>query len=301
MPRQLDQSQGNSLNQTRNKKVLLLGSGISKSISPSIQNKAFHELGLGIEYELCDISEDLFDSKLAEIIRDDRIIGFNVTIPFKERVISHIKVLDPRAQVTGAVNLVVISTDRRRLTGFNTDVDGVIASLSKLGLIGRSGQVGVILGSGGASRACIYALLTNGFDSLTILNRSEKRAVEVARHFSGIFPGKKINHAELTEQNLRVAMQNASLLVNTIPMTAEIPFEVDFTSAPQGMKYLDLNYRKNPPLLRAAKRKGISAIEGSLMLVEQAARSFEILTGISAPRKTMMLAAKKVDKTSVIN
>ncbi len=172
-------------------------------------------------------------------------------------------------------------------------MDGVIASLSKLGLIGRSGLTGVVLGSGGASRACVYALLTNGFDVLTILNRSAKRAQEVAIHFQQLNPGKKISYAELTEENLLVALPNASLLVNTIPMSAELLFEVDFASVPEGMKYFDLNYRRNPPLLRVAKRKGISSIDGVLMLVEQAARSFEILTGISAPRKTMMLAAKK--------
>ncbi len=273
--------------------MFLLGSGISKSISPAIHNKAFRELGLDIEYSLCDIPEDSLDSKLDEFVEEERVIGFNVTIPFKERIIGRITHLDPVAHGVGAINLVVISADRKKMIGYNTDVDGVVASLSKLGLLGRSGQSALILGSGGASRACIYALLNNGFDTITIFNRTEKRAEEVASKFSHIFPEKKVIPARLAPPELELAMGDVDLMINTVPFTAEIPFEVSFTYALKKMRYLDLNYRKNSPLLREARREAIPSIDGSLMLVEQAARSFEILTGINAPRKTMMLAAQK--------
>jgi shikimate dehydrogenase len=279
--------------QLKKRKVLLLGAGISKSISPELNNKAYRELGLDMEYSLCEIPEDSFDSKLEELVGDERVLGFNVTIPFKEKIISHLNWLDPVARIIGAVNLVVISADRKKLSGYNTDVDGVVASLSKLGLIGHSGQVAVILGAGGAARACVYALLSNGFDKIRILNRSEKRARELASSFSKYFPEKGIVCFGLTSGDLETALPDADLLVNTIPIAVQIPFEVSFVSAQNKIKYLDLNYRKNPPILRAAKRDGVPSIDGALMLVEQAARSFEILTGISAPRKTMMLAAKR--------
>ncbi len=275
----------------KSRKVLLLGSGISKSISPSINNKAYRELGLDIEYRLCEIPEEAFDSKLTELFNDERVLGFNVTIPFKEKIVSHLDWLDPVAQAVGAVNLVVISPDRKRRLGYNTDVDGVVASLSKLGLIGRSDQRAVLLGAGGAARACVFALLNNGFRHLKIFNRTEERARELVSNFSKMFPGKEIEFAAMTSQELSTALKDADLLVNTIPISVKILVEINFVSALK-IKCLDLNYRKNPPVLRAAKRDGIPSIDGSLMLVEQAARSFEILTGISAPRKTMMLATK---------
>lgn len=275
------------------RRVFLLGSGISKSISPAIHNKAFRELGLNIEYGLCDIPENSLDAKLDELFKDRRVIGFNVTIPFKEKIIPRMTWLDPTAMAVGAVNLVTLSADRKRISGYNTDVDGVLASLSKLGLVGHSGQSAVILGSGGASRAVIFTLLNHGFDTVTILNRTARRAEKLVSDFAPHFPDKKFVHGKLSALHLGSAIEKADLLVNTLPASAAITFEIPFSSAPKKMKFLDLNYRKNPPLLREARKEGFVSIDGSLMLVEQAARSFEILTGISAPRKSMMLAAKR--------
>lgn len=275
------------------RKVLLLGSGICKSISPAIHNKAFRELGLNLEYSLCDIPESSLDAKLNELFKDARVIGFNVTIPFKEKIIRRMTELDPVALAVGAVNLVVVSADRKKVFGYNTDVDGALASLSKLGLVGRSGQRAVVLGSGGASRAVIFTLLNQEFDTITILNRTTGRAEKLVSDFAVQFPERKIVCGKLSIADLKPALEDADLLVNTLPATVGIPFEIDFLSAPKKMKFLDLNYRKNPPLLREARKNGFVSIDGSLMLVEQAARSFEILTGISAPRKSMMLAAKK--------
>jgi shikimate dehydrogenase len=284
-----------SLKQAKHRVVLLLGTGISKSISPLIHNKAYHELGLDLEYKLCDIPEDLLDRKLDELLKDEKVIGFNVTIPFKEKIIKRLSEIESVAKQIRAVNLVTISTDRRKMTGYNTDVDGIVASLSKLGLIGRDNQYAVILGSGGAARACVYALLSNGFESVDIMNRSIERAEKVVRDFLSDSPEKKIRSFVLTSHQLENSLLNADLLVNTIPLTAELPFEVSFASARKGLKYLDLNYRKGAPILQMAKKEGVACIDGSLMLVEQAARSFEILTGISAPRKTMMLATKRAE------
>jgi len=85
----------------------------------------------------------------------------------------------------------------------------------------------------------------------------------------------------------------ADLLLNTIPFAASIPFEINFSLAPKDMKYFDLNYRADAPILKEAKKAGLVTIDGLLMLVEQAAKSFEIWTGIIAPRKAMMSTAKK--------
>lgn len=246
-----------------------------------------------MEYSLCDIREDMLEATMERIIKDDRIIGFNVTIPFKEQIRRFLTELDRTAENAGAVNLVVVSAGRRKLTGYNTDIDGVIASLSKLGVIDHSGHSAVILGAGGAARGCICALLASGFDEITVLNRSEKRAVEVASYFQELYPRKRIRAAPLDSSDLESAFSKASILINTIPLNAKLPFVPDFSKAPKSTKFLDLNYRKNAPLLGLAKKEGIASIDGSLMLVEQAARSFEILTGISAPRKIMMLVVKK--------
>ena len=99
----------------------------------------------------------------------------------------------------------------------------------------------------------------------------------------------------LTKESVESSMSDeVDLLINTIPFSVSIPFEVNFRLAPEGMKFFDLNYRTDSPILKEAKKEGLVTIDGLLMLVEQAAKSFEIWTGISAPRKTMMLTARKV-------
>ena len=172
------------------KKVFLLGSGIAKSISPAIHNKVIRELGLDMEYGLSDVPDSGFRSRLDEFAMDRDVVGLNVTIPFKERILSLMARLEPDANAVGAVNVVTF-TQERKMIGHNTDIDGVVASLSKLGLIGQKGQRAVVLGAGGASRACIYALFSNGFEEVKILNRTKDRAEEVAHAFQSSIPWQK--------------------------------------------------------------------------------------------------------------
>jgi len=246
-----------------------------------------------MEYSLSDVPDSDFRSRLDEYAADKDVVGFNVTIPFKEAILPLMARIDADAKAVGAVNVVTF-TQERKMIGHNTDIEGVVASLSKLGLIGKTGQRAVILGAGGASRACVYALLNNGFDEVKILNRTKKRAEEVAHAFQLQFPGKKVESSELTKDSVEGSLSDkADLLINTIPSTASIPLNLDFSLAPRDMKYFDLNYRADLPILRDAKKAGLVTIDGLLMLVEQAAKSFEIWTGISAPRKTMMLTARR--------
>ncbi|MDA4111083.1 MAG: shikimate dehydrogenase [Thaumarchaeota archaeon] len=274
-------------------RILLLGYGISKSISPSIHKKAFTELGIAAEYALMDVGDSELEAKLSEIKNSADIIGFNVTIPYKERVLFFMSDLDNQARVVGAVNTVKFDQNRRMI-GYNTDVDGIIASLSRLGLVGREkGRKAVVLGAGGAARACIYATLTNGFDRIIILNRTEGRASVLVSEFKAKFPGISLEFSKLSSADLDESIaENCDLLINTIPTAGDFPVKTKFETASNTMKFFDLSYRGPTPLLKAASYRGLDAIDGLLMLVEQAARSFEIWTGISAPRKTMMQEAR---------
>lgn len=277
------------------RKALLLGTGIGESISPQIQNSAFRKLGIGAQYSLVDINEWEFSSTMRKILRSDDIIGFNITVPFKERVIKHLSSIDSRSKAIGAVNTVKISKVGV-LRGFNTDYDGIVATLENMKLRhGSRKKRGVILGAGGAARACVYTLAKNGFNSIMILNRTRKRASMLAHHFSLHFPRLAIDTAELSTENLGEGIKECDLLINAISDSTKdhFPIKIDFVNAQAGMKALDLGYKEQSLFLSTALKQGIWATDGLLMLVEQAASSFEIWTGKTAPRKDMMTAARK--------
>ena len=271
-------------------KVFLIGSGISKSISPVMHNRAFEKVGFNAKYSLLEISDRRFDSEIARIQRADDILGFNVTAPYKERILPYVGRLDEQSKLVGAVNTVKISEGR--MFGFNTDVDGVEFTLSKLGIGGTSKKC-VILGAGGAAKACVYAVLKNDFDRLAVLNRSIERANKLSVHFGKLFPDASIDVLPLERKQLSRAIGDSDLLINATTSSREFVAYIDFASASKIMKFFDLDYRGISPLLKEAAKHRIKSIDGLPMLVEQAAKSFEIWTGVTAPRKAMAIAAKK--------
>jgi shikimate dehydrogenase len=275
------------------KKVLLLGQGIGKSISPAIHQRAFAEVGFSGTYELLDLETTEFETDLQEIRASSEIIGFNVTIPYKEKILPYLQFVDEQAKQVGAVNTVKFDP-KRTMAGFNTDVDGIIATFSQLDLIERNaGGRAVILGAGGAARACAYVALQKGFDYIAILNRSPGRAAALAAEFGGNFPGRKLVSSELERKSFENFIgDGCRLLINTIPPSESLPFRTALETASPSMKYFELSYLGGSSLMKAVQARRLKAIDGLLMLVEQAANSFEIWTGISAPREAMLLEAQ---------
>jgi shikimate dehydrogenase len=269
-------------------RYLLLGADIKKSISPVIQNAAFHKVGIPGVYELYQIRKTKFALEMKKIMGLSDVGGFNITTPFKEMIIPYLEKLDSQSKAVGAVNTVKI-TPSKRMVGYNTDVDGILASLEKLGA--KKGKKCLILGAGGAARACVYTVLKTGYDSVTILNRTIERAQKLCVEFQLIFPKAKIESASLTSANFETNVQDSDLLINAV--TNPFPFKPNFSFAPKNMKLLDLGYKKPSVLLISARKVSIRSIDGLLMLVVQGAQSFEIWTGRKAPIKEMFSAAKK--------
>lgn len=266
----------------------LVGSSIEKSLSPVMHNAALRKLGISGIYEFRQIPEKEFDSEMKLIRGQAGLVGFNVTTPYKERVLFYLRRMDSRSRVIGAVNTVKIMPDGK-MAGYNTDVDGILISLKRLNVTSKFSSV--ILGAGGAARACAYALLKNGCSSLVLINRTRSRASKIRAQFSERFPNAEMRIAVLSRKNIEKEIKNCDLLVNAI--ANPFPIEFGFENARAGMKFFDLWYGKpSTPLLRARK-SGIKSVDGFPMLVEQAARSLELWTGKRAPRKIMYEAGQR--------
>jgi shikimate dehydrogenase len=291
------------------KQLFLLGTGIRESISPQIFNAVFMKLGMNATYSLLSIDESELDRTVKEIIGSNDAIGFNVTAPFKQKIMEYLSELDPRAEIVGAVNTVKISRGRK-LHGFNTDCDGVVATLAQLDLLhghglellaahGR-GRSAIMLGAGGAARAVAYALASNHFSSIVILDRTIENGTAIAYQLKPNFPKLQIEVHPLKEDILAQGVRKCDLLINAISSISgpNFPIKLDLSRAQKGMKVFDLGYKETSPFLRITRDYHLAGANGLLMLVEQAAKSFEIWTGEKAPKRMMMNAARNALKRS---
>ncbi|MGZ6268526.1 MAG: shikimate dehydrogenase, partial [Candidatus Limnocylindrales bacterium] len=267
-------------------RVVLIGHPVAHSFSGAMQQAAFDALGIDARYELWDRRQIDLAAAVAEL-RGDEFLGANVTVPHKEHVVPLIDRMTEDAQATGAVN--VISREGKKLIGHNTDVPGFKAALDKL--VGRQKMPrhAVVLGAGGAARAVMFSLITEGFQRVVIFNRHLHKGEALVRHF-----GRSASHMDLRampwhESVLEAELAKTKLLVNATsvgltPGETPIPAEL----LPPELLVMDLVY--NPPqsqLLKDAAAARCVVMNGEPMLLQQGALSFELRTGKAAPLDVM--------------
>ena len=246
----------------------LLGNSISHSFSPKV-----HNLLGDYSYRLFDVPESDVDS----FMRSKEFSGINVTIPYKERVMSYIDELSEEARQIGCVNTVIKRPDGS-LYGHNTDCYGFTEAL-KSANINPSGKKCLVLGSGGASKMVQYALPKLGAREVVVISRSGENNYEnLDRHY------------------------DAELIVNTTPVgmspnNSAAPISLAPFKALTGVMDLIYNPLKTRLLLEA-ERLGIPFVNGLYMLVAQAKAAAELFMGESIPdEKIGKVTAKIAERT----
>ena len=204
--------------------------------------------------------------------------GCNVTVPHKEAVLSLLDELDESAAKVGAANCIV--SRNGRLTGFNTDVDGIAAALDATELGGREA---ILIGAGGAARAAVSYLSDRKVAGITVLARDPQKADplrELARR--GTF------------QMLGLADDRApadpSAIINASPLgmlgSPEMPDSLlaGVAARASGATVFDMVY--NPletAFLSRGREAGATVVDGLTMLLGQAERAFELFFGRPSP------------------
>lgn len=278
--------------------VGLLGWPIEHSISPDMHNAAFMALGLNWRYHSFPISPDQFDGDIRKFLALD-VRGFNVTIPYKKAVLAYLDTIEETTRVVGAVNTITINKnqeDGHNSRGYNTDVMGFINALKEGGLEKINGKKAVVIGAGGAARAVLFGLISEGISKITILNRSIQTAQQIQEDLLGFSPELEI--LPLTQKNIIERTFEADLLINTTPVGAlpkpDNSIWPDNFPLPSNIIVFDLVY--NPPMTKLLKQGEAShavIISGLEMLVHQGALSFQIWTNLKAPLEVMRLACYK--------
>ena len=273
------------------KRAGIIGYPLSHSISPAFQQAAIDHHKLGARYERWQTPEPEIE-KVIKSLRAPSIMGANVTVPYKEKVIPVLDDVDEMARSIGAVNTIV--NQAGRLIGHNTDAGGFLKALKNKGGFEPSNKSIVILGAGGSAKAVGFALGKAGARTITLVNRTQSRASSLTSNLNDLLPS--LNTIEEDYANLNQIMQENDLVVNCTPLGMKHS-QLEGQSPLQGAKIpshifvYDLVY--NPPetpLLKQAAMAGAQTLGGLPMLIYQGAEAFELWTGLEAPVELMFTA-----------
>ena len=243
------------------KRYGLLGYPLTHSFSKRFFTEKFEKENIDSTYENFEI--DNID-KFPDVVKNNHeIVGFNVTIPYKEQVIPYLDDLNDSAREIGAVNTIKVKRtgDKVHLKGFNTDTYGFEASLQPL-LKGYHKKA-LILGTGGASKALKFVLNKLGIDYISA-------SIEELKD-------KEISYEDIDRQMLeeRLLIINATPL-GTYPKTDTFP-KIPYKFITEKHLLFDLVY--NPEVtqfMAKGKAQGATVKNGLEMLLNQALKSYEI-------------------------
>ncbi|MFO7702497.1 MAG: shikimate dehydrogenase [Psychroflexus maritimus] len=238
------------------KKYGLIGKNIDYSFSKKYFTKKFKSENIEASYENFDIKNI---TEFLQIIKQEKkLVGLNVTTPYKVEILPYLDQIDKQAEIIGAVNTIKINN--AKLIGYNTDAFGFVKSIFTR--IENHHEKALVLGSGGASKAIVKGLKSMSIDAKIVSREPQKGA---------------INYSDLSEE----LMNEYFLIINCTPV-GTYPYESNCPDIPY--KFLtqkhflyDLVY--NPPMtkfLALGNQQGAKIINGSKMLTYQAERAWQI-------------------------
>jgi shikimate dehydrogenase len=256
----------------------IFGYPVEHTLSPAMQNAAFHAAGLDYCYVPFLVHPDGLENAV-KAIRSMNIRGINITVPHKEKVMQFLDDIHKEALFIGAVNTIV-NTDNR-LIGFNTDGRGFMKSLNESGISVKDKDI-LIIGAGGAARAVGYYLCMEA-RSLTLYGRTRSKVERLAGDLHKI--GNVVTIDDLSD------IKRFHMIINATPLGLKHDDPLPFDANKLGKEQIicDLIY-KNTPLLKEASEKGCSVLNGLGMLLWQGALAFELWTG-TMPRIDVMRSA----------
>jgi shikimate dehydrogenase len=286
------------------RRCAVAGAPIGHSLSPVLHQAGYRELGLpGWSYQAIECDAQHLPGLVASC--GPEWAGLSLTMPLKQAVLPLLTEAEPLVSQVGAANTLIFAGGTRR--GYNTDVPGMVAALTEAapGFAepaagpepgGRAGpgadgqerrfSPALILGGGATATAALAALRAVGVQQVTVAVRDPARAgglVAVAGRLGmdlrcGPFGARDLN--------------GAALVISTVPAGAADPVADKLVAMPQPPAIvLDVVYAPWPtPLAQAASRRGAVVVSGFELLLHQAARQFELMTGRPAPLAAMRAA-----------
>jgi shikimate dehydrogenase len=266
----------------------LIGQGIGPSLSPELHEREGARQGLRYTYKTVELPDARLDREhLRDLLAYAVQLGFdglNVTHPVKQVIASLVDELAQEADAIGAINTILVADGATR--GHNTDVTGFAAAVSD-GLADAALDRVLLLGAGGAGTAVAHALAGMGLSALWVVDTDPVRAERLVRSVRRRWDAELVTS---TPDELPRLIRAASGLVNATPMgmAAHPGSPVDPELLDHRLWVADIVYRPLlTELVRNASARGCRVLTGAGMAVNQAADSFELITGRPADRAAM--------------
>ena len=244
------------------KKFSVIGNPINHSLSPRLQNTWLKENNIDAKYVKIKL-EDYEIKNFIQDIRNQKITGCNVTVPFKKTVIPFLDQLSPEAEQTQSVN--TITFENGELVGHNTDIAGFDNAIKKLNFSLKGKKV-LILGAGGVVPSIIFALNNMYVKDITISNRTREKAENLRFLFNNL---KTLEWGKLTEFDMIINATSLGLKNETI--------NLDFSSLGHDKLFYDVIYHPNETrFLKMGRQLGHKTENGKTMFVYQALEAFKL-------------------------
>lgn len=266
--------------------VALLGDPVAHSLSPGMQNAAFEALELDLRYLAFRVEAARFAEALGGLAALEAV-GTNVTVPHKERAFALVEAHTSEAACCGAVN--VVTFHGGRTVGHNTDVVGIRSALALLDA--KQGSA-LLLGAGGAARAAAVVLVEQGFSPLHIAVRDLQKGQRFAEDLTVRRPqtAVELHPLDALPGGCALVVNATTLGLPGNPFPPSLLQDV-LAAGGVGGTVLDLVYAPGgTPLATAATERGLRALDGTDVLLEQGAASFTLFTGRPAPLDVMATA-----------
>ncbi|MDC0397604.1 shikimate dehydrogenase [Candidatus Pelagibacter sp.] len=249
------------------KKFLVIGNPIEHSLSPTLHNYWIKNNGIDAIYEKKKLNENELE-QIILLVKEKKIDGINVTVPFKKAIIPFLDELSIEAKSTQSVNTIYLKENK--VMGHNTDIVGFEASIKKSEYNLVNKEI-LILGAGGVVPSIIFALKKMKVSKITISNRTKEKAENLEKLFENI---------EIIEWGV---VPNFDMIINatSVGLKKEDDINIDFSSISKNKFFYDVIYNpEETSFLKTGKNLGNVILNGKLMFIYQALSAFNIWHGI---------------------
>ena len=249
------------------KKFLVIGNPIEHSLSPILHNYWIKNNGINAIYERQKLNEDQLEKTILQV-KQKKINGINVTVPFKKTVIPYLDELSIEAKSTQSVNTIYLKDNK--VMGHNTDIDGFEVSIKKSKFNLNNKEI-LILGAGGVVPSIIFSLNKMKVSKIKISNRTREKAENLKKLFGNI---------EIIEWG---EVPSFDMIINatSLGLKKEDSINLDFSQMPKNKIFYDVIYNpKETNFLKKGQSLGNLTLNGKLMFIYQAFSAFNIWHGL---------------------